>query len=323
MSRALSIGKLARTSAAALAVFAFTAPLAEARPGGGFSVGSRGLKTYTPPPSTKTAPGAAQGVQRSAQPAPQAGAARPAAAPAQAGSRFGTGFMGGLLGAGIIGGLLGAGFFGGLGSLTGIIGFLLQIALIGGLVYLAVSFFRSRRQTAAAGPAGYQRTAMNDDPRPGTAAGAMGPGGAGVAGGTKPLKIEPADYDSFERLLSVIQLSYGRGDVAAVRSATTQEMAGYFTEQLDDNAKKGLRNDIADPKLLSGDLAEAWSEASGEYATVAMRYSLMDVTVEQASGRVVGGSKDAAQEVTEVWTFTRRLGGGPNAWRLSAIQQVS
>ena len=324
MYRLASAGKFARLGVAALAMLAFTAPLAEARPGGGFSTGSRGLKTYTPPPSTKTAPGATQGVQRSATPAPQA--ARPAVAGAQtaaAPSRFGGGFMGGLLGAGLIGGLLGLGFMGGLGSMTGILGFLLQLALIGGIVYMGLAWWRGRNQPAAAGGRdAYQRTAMTNEPRAGSAAGAMG-AGASASAATKPLKVEPADFDSFERLLSVIQLSFGRADVAALRSATTGEMLGYFTEQLEDNAKQGLRNDIADPKLLSGDLAESWSEGSGDYATVAMRYSLVDVTIEDKTGTVVSGSKTQPQEITEVWTFTRRLGGGPNAWRLSAIQQVA
>jgi predicted lipid-binding transport protein (Tim44 family) len=324
MLRLVSTGQFMRLCAAVLTVFAFTAPIAEARPGGGFSTGSRGLKTYTPPPSTKTAPGATQGVQRSATPAPQAAKPTVGAAQTAAPSRFGGGFMGGLLGAGLLGGLLGLGFFGGLGSLMGVLGFVLQLALIGGLVYLGLAWWRGRNQPAAAGGRDlYQRTAMNEEPRAGTAAGAMGVNAGAPSGATKQLTIEPADYDSFERLLSVIQLSFGRADTAALRSATTGEMLGYFTEQLDENAKKGLRNDVADPKLLSGDLAEAWSEASGDYATVAMRYTLLDVTVEDATGKVVSGSKTQPQEITEVWTFTRRLGGGPNAWRLSAIQQVS
>ena len=323
MFRLASAGKIARLGVAVLAMFAFTAPMADARPGGGFSTGSRGLKTYTPPPSTKTAPGATQGVQRSATPAPAAAKPTVGAAQTAAPSRFGTGFMGGLLGAGLLGGLLGLGFFGGLGSLTGILGFLLQLALIGGLVYMGLAWWRGRNQPATAGARdAYQPTAMNDAPRAGSAAGAMSPD-APASAATKPLKIEPADFDSFERLLSVIQLSFGRADVAALRSATTGEMLGYFTEQLEDNAKQGLRNDIADPKLLSGDLAESWSEGSGDYATVAMRYALVDVTVEDKTGKVVSGSKTQPQEITEVWTFTRRLGGGPNAWRLSAIQQVA
>jgi predicted lipid-binding transport protein (Tim44 family) len=322
MSFRLPPSRMMRVIAAALALVAFSAPMADARPGGGFSTGSRGLKTFTPPPSTKTAPGATQQVQRSAQPAPQA--TRPGAspvAPVAAKSRFGTGFLGGLLGAGILGALFGSGFFGGMSGLLGMLGTLFQVALIGGLVYLAINYFRNRNQPQSAN--NYQRTANQEPPR-GNLAGSFG-GNAAPAEvpGTQPLAIEPGDYTAFERLLSVIQLSFGREDVSALRSATTPEMLGYFTEQLEANANKGVINELGEPKLISGDLAESWREGSGEYATVAMKYSLTDATVDRKTQRVVAGNRTTPQDVTEVWTFTRRAGGGSNAWRLSAIQQVA
>jgi predicted lipid-binding transport protein (Tim44 family) len=333
MSSHTTITKFARIAAAALTVTVFAAPVAapdaEARPGRGISTGSRGVKTYTPPATTQTAPGAATPMQRSAQPAPAANAARPgapAAAPARPG--FGMGFMGGLLGAGLIGALLGGSLFGGLGSMAGILGFVAQAALIGGIIYLGMMFWRRRNQTATAGAMSaserskyvpeqtYQRTA-NEMPQGGAAM------GAGPAAATTPITLVPADFDSFERLLNVVQTSFGRQDEGALRSAATPEMAGYFREELEANQILGVRNEIADIKLLSGDLSEAWSEASGEYATVAMRFSLIDATFNLASGKLVEGSDTKAQEVTEIWTFTRRHGGNANAWRLSAIQQVS
>ena len=57
-------------------------------------------------------------------------------------------------------------------------------------------------------------------------------------------------------------------------------------------------------KLLQGDLAEAWREGGREYATVAMRYSMVDITRERASGKIVDGS-ETPQEITELWTFMR------------------
>ena len=99
-------------------------------------------------------------------------------------------------------------------------------------------------------------------------------------------------------------------------------MLSYFAEELDTNAKKGVRNEVSQAKLLQGDLAEAWREADGEYATVAMRYSLIDATVEAASGRVVSGSTTTPEEVTEVWTFRRPGNGTARQWELSAIQQA-
>ncbi len=56
----------------------------------------------------------------------------------------------------------------------------------------------------------------------------------------------------------------------------------YFSEQLADNASRGLINRVTDVKLLHGDLAEAWREGRTDYATVAMKYALKDSMVERA-----------------------------------------
>jgi len=77
-------------------------------------------------------------------------------------------------------------------------------------------------------------------------------------------------------------------------------------------------NTVSGTKLLQGDLAEAWREGNADFASVAMRYSLIDKTVDRATGQLVKGS-ELPTEVTEVWTFLRERGGN---WELSAIQQT-
>jgi hypothetical protein len=64
--------------------------------------------------------------------------------------------------------------------------------------------------------------------------------------------------------------------------------------------------------------AEAWAEDGMEYATVAMRFSALDVTRDR-TGRVVEGDAAARSMITEIWTFARRPG---DRWVLSAIQQT-
>ena len=91
-----------------------------------------------------------------------------------------------------------------------------------------------------------------------------------------------------------------------------------MAEELDEMARDGLENRITDVKLLQGDLSEAWSEGDTEYATVAMRYELKDVTLEKATGRVVQGDPDRVEQAVEFWTFARPARGD---WKLSAIQQ--
>ena len=88
--------------------------------------------------------------------------------------------------------------------------------------------------------------------------------------------IGPEDYAAFEQALGDIQLAYGREDVAALWTLATPEMAGYFQEELNENARKGVREAISGVKLLQGDLAEAWREGSTDYATVAMRYAITE-----------------------------------------------
>jgi predicted lipid-binding transport protein (Tim44 family) len=46
--------------------------------------------------------------------------------------------------------------------------------------------------------------------------------------------------------------------------------------------------------------------------------SLLDYTVDDATGSVVEGSKTTPQTVEEFWTFVRPVGNNP--WQLTAIQ---
>lgn len=336
-------GARAATAVAVALVMALAAGTADARAGKSSSFGSRGARTYDAPAATRTAPSTAAPMERSAAPQPAPGVQRPAAAPAQSGGFFRGGFMsglmGGLIGAGIGAMLFGGGFFDGLGSFGGILGFILQILLVVFLVRLAMRFFRNRSQTQGANgrmgqPLG-QPLGMGGQ-QPAYAGGPLNrdaadvgynPMTGGGAGGPAPRRqaadevgIQPADFEAFERLLVTVQTAYGREDLDALRAATTPEMLSYFSDDLAGNRSRGVVNRIDDVRLLQGDLAEGWREGAQEYATVAMRFSLVDSTVDRASGRVVDGDAARPVEATELWTFVRPRGG---QWQLSAIQQAN
>lgn len=314
---------------AALGVVALGVEIADAQAGRGRSTGSRGSQTQSAPPPTSTAPSAAQPIQRSTtQPGAAAQAGRPgaAAAPSRFGSGFGGMLMGGLLGAGLFGLLSGSGLFGGLSGFAGFLGFMLQALLIGGLVWLAISFFRSRRQaTPAAAGAGMQRQGVMPQGQPyaSTPAGGFANSAAVANVPTQPLQVHPEDFEAFERLLGRVQDAYGREDIATLRAIATPEMAGFFSEDIAENQRKGVHNIVSDAKLLQGDLSEAWREPDAEYATVSMRFSLVSTDVERGTGRILSGSSDRPIELTEYWTFVRRPGSNANGWKLSAIQQTT
>jgi len=303
---------------AVLSVLALlSADLAAARVGGGGSFGSRGTRTFTPPPTTNTAPKTAAPIDKSiTNPAPSATAAtagRPGVgAPA---SRFG-GLRGLLLGGLIAAGL--ASIFG-VGALASVLGFVLQMLLIAGIVWLALAYFRSRRTGqpifASAGGRGHDMPIPQADTN-------RANGATPVAASAAALDISQHDLDTFERMLADIQTAYSREDTPRLGDMTTPEMLSYFSQELSDNARRGVRNEISGVTLLQGDVAEAWREPGIDYATVAMRYALRDTTIDRASGRVVAGDPERDAEVTELWTFRRDDRDRTTGWQLSAIQQA-
>ena len=302
-------------AAVAVAALALAPSLADARAGGGSSFGSRGGGTFSAPPTTNTSPFTAAPMERSmtARPAPSPGYGAPApSAPALGGrSGFGSGLLGGLLGVGIGSMLFGGGMFGsgGMGGL-GFIGLLLQAALL----FFAVRWlYRTfmRRQPAMAGAGGPSFARMQQPgPMPGTMPGTARP--------TAAVQIGKPDYEAFDRTLHEVQAAWSAQDLNALRGLATPEMVSYFGEQLAEQASRGVRNTVTHVKLEQGDLSEAWSEGSREYATVAMRFSSMDVTRDSA-GRVVDGDMALRSMATELWTFVRAPGG---RWLLSGIQQA-
>lgn len=286
---------------------------ADARIGGGFSSGSRGSRTFSAPPSTSTAPNVARPFDRTiTQPSsPGIGSAG-----ARGGFFNRPGLLGGLaagfLGAGLFGMLFGGGLFGGLGGLSSLLGLILQIGLIVIVARLVMSWWRRRNTPAYAnGPSNFD---ASQQPQPDQIKGF----GFGLGSASAPLKIEPDDYEAFERLLGEIQTAWSTEDVAALHRLATPEMVSYFTRDLAANTGRGVVNQVSGVKLLQGDLAEAWRDGETDYASVAMRFTLIDKTIERSSGRIVEGS-DQPSEATEVWTFVRPRGA---SWELSAIQQT-
>jgi predicted lipid-binding transport protein (Tim44 family) len=326
--------RFAALALSALLVGVTFAPLdADARAGRSGSFGSRGSKTFSAPPPTATAPSAAP-IQRSVT-QPNAAAPSPGVTAAQQrrpglfGGGLGAGLMGGLLGAGLFGLLSGAGLFGGLGSLASIVGLLLQVALIFLVVRFALNWYRRRQQqgTPALQGAGYGRTG---EPGPNTFRRDAAPGAGFSFGGSgaapqsapkpAPLTLDKSDFDDFERLLSEVQEAWSAQDVARLRRLSTPEMADVFAEDLAEDSRRGVVNRVSGVKLLQGDLAESWREGETDYATVAMRYALVDVTEDRDTGRLVDGDPAKPIEAVEAWTFAR---DPRHDWTLSAIQQAA
>jgi predicted lipid-binding transport protein (Tim44 family) len=337
----LRFGRVLAVAAVGLTVILTVADVAEARrASSGF--GSRGSRTFSMPPATRTAPTNAAPIERTMTPrqnaepstatSPAAQSRTTAARPGLFGG-FGGSMLGGLMMGGLIGMLLGHGLGGGIGFL----GLLLQLGLLVAAISFAIRLFGRGGRPAYSAPSGTAQTYAPASgspsfriPRIGEGIGRQGMSAVAASPGrsstpapgaweSDEIGIGQSELDRFEAMLKEVQAAYGAEDYAALRRLTTPEAMSYLAEELSDNATKGLKNDVRDVHLVQGDVAEAWHEDGVDYATVAMRYESIDVMRDRATGRVVQGDPEQPTEAVELWTFLRRHGAD---WQVSAIQAV-
>ncbi|MGE5546797.1 MAG: Tim44 domain-containing protein [Solirubrobacterales bacterium] len=322
--------------AVVLAIVLALSPEAFARAGKSGSLGSRGSRTYdrpiersvTPPPTSQpTQPSLAPQTAPTGQPmyrpdavgqrpmAPQAPLAQPSFFQRHP---FVTGMLGGLVGAGI-----GSMLFGHSPALAAatdaapfasMMGTILQIALIGGLIWLAVRMFRRRAEpepVAAPHYEVYQPEPVGRSHLPNTGA---------PPRIEKEFEAEATDQTAFTDVILGVQAAWSAGDVSKLRALATPEVVGWMSEDLASDASRGVRNVVEGVQLVKGDVVESWRDEVKEYVTARITFSARDYTVRIDDGRVVEGDRDRPVEATELWTFTRTPGG---RWLLSAIEQAA
>ncbi len=323
-----------RTLAAIILVALALSPVlyvteAWARAGGGSSSGSRGSRSYSSPSpsSSPAAPSqpASPGLQ---QPAP----ARPG---------WG-GMMGGMLGGLLLGGLLGGLFFGHGGGGIG----MLEILIIGGLAWFAISYMRRQQ---AAGPSGYATSggygsapASRYDPSPAGGTAVPAGGTATPAGGIATMEA-PAGPSDLERGLAHIrqmdpgfdprafsetasdvffkvQGAWTARSMAGVSSLLMPEMSGTLQRDCDRLKAEHKVNRLENIAVRGAEVTEAWQESGQDFVTVHFLASLLDYTTDESGAQVLEGSPSEPVKFEEYWTFTRPVGSA--AFRLSAIQQA-
>jgi predicted lipid-binding transport protein (Tim44 family) len=298
--------------------------IAEARAGssaGGrsSSMGSRGMRSYennggqplgrsaTPAPGTPRQPGLAPGM--------------PSTAYGGGGSFFQrhpflTGLAGGLLGSWLFGH---SGFAaeGGSAAAGSMMGMLLQLLIIGLLIWFVVRLFRGRAFSAFSNGWGGGGPAL--PPRSAGAAAAPLRRGRG-----RDINLADGDLEAFQALHAAIQEAWSAADLAQLRRLMTPEMLSYFSEELTRSTSRGVQNIVAGVELVKGELSESWEEGDLQYATAYMKWRALDYMVRlgRAPGDpeyLVSGDPRTPVEAEELWTFVRRRG---SQWLLSAIQQI-
>jgi len=295
---------------------------AEARAGGGRSGGFRGSRSFDSP--AQSAP------NYSTQPRRDSFASSPQSAPLTPRTGgflrgLGTAMLGGFLGSMLFSGLAHAGFGGLGGSGFGVF----ELLLLAGLGYFLYRRFMTPAAATGFGSMQYQRTNYQAP----TNFGYQSPSSAPVP---ETPASNPIDYRTLatldqnftpeqflktaQDLFFKIQGAWNKQDVTALRSLCGNELMQTWEQELSNLSARGQQNKMENIALRESEITEAWTERGQDYITVRLLANLLDYTVDTKNGAVVSGSDSDAVQFAEYWTFCRPV--GPNAWKLSAVQQV-
>jgi len=303
-----------------LVVFVWTSDT-WARAGGGKSAGSRGSRSWSSPDAGPSAPS----LSRQAVP--------PSAVQQPMSQRSGwmSGLMGGIMGF-ALGGLIGSMLFGGLGGgLFSGIG-LLEILLIGGLLYVAFAYLRRRQQPTPASPYGYAPPQGAETPSWPSESRYAAPAPLAATEsdrerGIRQIRQMESTFDPVRftataaEIFFQVQAAWMGRDLELVHHLMTPEMYEQMHKDCDRLRVERRINRLENIAVRSTEVTEAWQESGQDFVTVRVLASLLDYTVEESTHRVLEGSSTEPVKCEEYWTFTRPL--GPNPWQLGAIQQAA
>ena len=242
--------------------------------------------------------------------------------------------MGGI-GGFLLGGLIGSLLFGGMGrGLFGGIG-LLEILLIGGLIYFALSYMRRRQQSAPAASYGYtppyrqETTAWPAGSSASSTATMDAPGAVtDLERGLEHIRqmdgaFDPGRFasDTASYIFFTVQGAWMARSMATARDRLTPEMYEQLQKECERLRAEHRIDRLENIAVRSAETTEAWQESGQDFVTVRFLASLLDYTVDERTSQVVAGSRTDPVKFEEYWTFVRPV--GTNAWRLSAIQQAA
>ena len=292
-----------------------------ARVGGGMSSGSRGSRSFSSPSRPYSAPSPSTPSMTPSQPmTPQLPQQQPS--------------MWRGLAMGVAGGFLGSMLFSGLSHGMGMGGFggsgigLMDIILIGGLLYILYMLIKKRKEAASAAGYSYQTGASPSTGQQTGFADASRDQGrteADVQTGLRHIRQMDPSFDEarFSDLCMdnffKIQGAWINRDMSLVKNILTQEMFGILQRDADKLKAEKKINKLDNIAVRSAEITEAWQEGGTDFITARVLASLLDYTVSE-SGELLAGSKTEPVKFEEYWTFARSVGSGN--WQLSAINQA-
>lgn len=217
---------------------------------------------------------------------------------------------------------------------------LLDMVLIGLLLFLVWKFFKKRREQGAlatGGAGGHPPSQFSSMPgaqntQTGTTPYSPSPqpqpfqADEDVHKGLEEIRSMDSNFDeeSFKEtaqdLFFRIQAAWMNRSVEGIENMLTGEMAEAFEAEFHKMRQNGRINRLENIAVRKVELTEAWQEMGKDYITVLFTANLLDYTMDESTGEVLAGDKLSPVKFREFWTFTREIGS--DQWQLAGINQT-
>ncbi len=235
----------------------------------------------------------------------------------------GGGFLRGMAG-GLVGGMIGSMLFRnsgwggggemGMGRPAGGIG-LIEILLLAGIAFFIFRWFKQRSETQYYSE-GYTSGGATAPPMDTPTPYADDVSVASIVGQGNPNfnldTFKEARVDDFFKLQAALMSR----DLTSVREKVTPQILAILENDIVTLKEAGKINRIENIAVREADINEAWQEDGADYATLRLKASLLDYSVDDKTGAVLGGSNTVPIKFDEYWTFVR----AQSDWKLTAIE---
>lgn len=114
-----------------------------------------------------------------------------------------------------------------------------------------------------------------------------------------------------------VQAGWMRQDIDSFRTLLGDTLAAEYAKHFDEMKAKGVVNKLESIAVRGVEIVDAGSDGQEDFVTVRFTASLLDYTVETATGNIIEGSDSSPIKFDERWTWARPV--RTEKWKLEGI----
>lgn len=130
-----------------------------------------------------------------------------------------------------------------------------------------------------------------------------------------------AFVEGAKRAYEMIVMAFNTGDTKQLKGLLTREVYDRWAQVIQDRESRGERVEASFVSIDTAELVSA--QLRGRTAQIGVRFvSQIISATHDREGKVLEGSAEEIQPVTDLWTFSREVNASDPNWRLAATDEA-